>query len=418
MSKNPPRRPIRVLSLVPRAVLLPFHSGGEIRVATLMRRLIPEFEFHILSFFPSGGKLDRIAAALELEARCGLHAFFCERTPGLAPDPDKPMIAADYWDPSMVRALRAAIVERRIDVVQVEFTQMAQYARHAADLAPVVMTEHDSSVLSPGASYYRTGDDGIEHSRRTRSYLEDCFSHCRRLVVLSAADARRLEPLAGPGKIRVVPTGTETERIAFKPLEGRRAAGALFIGHYPHYPNEDAAVFLCREVLPRLKRAVAGATVSLVGSAPTAAVRALAGSDVDVIGEVADVAPHLWSAGVFIAPMRLGFGIKGKVLEAFSAGLPVVATPEACEAMPGLRDGRELLIARGSEELAAAAARLVGDRPFAARLARAARRYVVSRFDWERQARLLRAVLREAADERGAATADRRPKRAVPAVRP
>ncbi|MFI5348580.1 MAG: glycosyltransferase family 4 protein [Elusimicrobiota bacterium] len=390
------RRPIRVLCLVPRAILLPFHSGGEIRVAALMRRLIPDFEFHVLSFFNPGDQLGQIAAALELERRCGLHAFFCERTSELAPDPAKPMIAAGHWDPNMVRVLRAAIVERRIDVVQLEFTQMAQYAEHAADLAPVVLTEHDSSVLSPRASYYRTGDDGVDHSRRTLAYLRACFSHCRRVVALSAADARRLTPLAGPGKVRVVPTGTETERLSFKPPAGREAARALFIGHYPHYPNEDAAVFLCREVLPRLKLLVADAKVSLVGSAPTAAVRALAGPDVEVIGEVADVAPHLWRAGLFIAPMRLGFGIKGKVLEAFSAGLPVVATPEACEAMPGLRGGRELLIARGPDELAAAAARVIGDRALAARLARAARRYVVARFDWGPQARLLDGVLREA----------------------
>ncbi|MFI5349395.1 MAG: glycosyltransferase, partial [Elusimicrobiota bacterium] len=155
-------------------------------------------------------------------------------------------------------------------------------------------------------------------------------------------------------------------------------------------------VYLCREILPRLKRSAPGARVTLVGSSLTPAVRALAGQDVDVVGAVDDVAPYLWSSGLFIAPMRLGFGIKGKVLEAFSAGLPVVATPEACEAMPGARDGRELLLARGADELAAAAARLISDRPLASRLARSARRYVAANFGWERQGRLLAGVLREA----------------------
>jgi glycosyltransferase involved in cell wall biosynthesis len=395
------RSPIRVLSLVPRTLRLPLHSGGEIRVAALMRRLIPGYEFHVLSFRMHGNARDQAAAALELERRCGIRSLFCRRTPGLATNPDLPAIASAFWDPSMVRALRAAIVERRIDLVQIEFTQMAQYAEHAADLAPVVLTEHDSSILSPRASYYRTGGDGIVHSRQARSYLEYCFSHSRRVIAVSGAEARRLEPLAGTAKIRIVPTGAETDRIRFKPLEGRDAAQAIFVGHYPHYPNEDAAVFLCREVLPRLKRSVPGARISLVGSAPTPAVRALAGPDVDAIGQVPDVTPHLWRAGLFVAPMRLGFGIKGKILEAFCAGLPVVATPEACEAIPGLRDGHELLIARGAAGLAAAAARLIRDRRLAARLALAARRYVVSRFDWERQARLLDAVLRETLAEGG-----------------
>ena len=360
---------------------------------------MPGYEFHVLSFLSPGSSVEQAAAAIELQRLYGIRAHFCRRTPDLAPDAGKPEIAARLWDPRMVRALRAAVVKHRIDLVQIEFTQMAQYAEHAADLAPVVLTEHDSSVLSPDASYYRPAGGAAAHARLTRSHLEDCFAHCRRVIAVSAADARRLGALVEPGRIRVVPTGAETERIAFKPLRGRDAARALFIGHYPHYPNADAAEFLCREILPRRQRSVPGARLSLVGSEPTPAVRALAGPGVDVIGAVADVAPHLWSAGLFIAPVRFGFGIKGKILEAFSAGLPVVAAPEACEAMPGLRDGRELLLARGARGLAAAAARVIEDRELAARLARAARRYVVARFDWGRQARLLDGVLREALDE-------------------
>jgi polysaccharide biosynthesis protein PslH len=384
-------------------MIYPFRSGGEIRVGALMRRLMPDYEFDVLTFLVPGAEIEQAAAAIELERRHGIRSLFCRRTPGLAPDPLKPSIAADFWDPRMAATLRAAIVEREIDVVQVEFTQMAQYAEHAAGLAPVVLTEHDSSVLAPGDSYFRTGDDGVAHARMARAHLESCFAHCRRVVALSPADAARLEPLAGPGKLRVVPTGAEVERLAFKPLEGRPPANALFVGHYPHFPNEDAAVYLCREILPRLRRSVPDARVSLVGSGPTPAVRALAGPHVDVVGTVDDVAPHLWGSGLFVAPMRVGFGIKGKVLEAFSAGLPVVATPEACEAMPGVRDGRELLLASGAAGLAAAAARLIRDRPLASRLARAARRYVASRFGWERQARLLDAVLREALESEPAA---------------
>jgi len=377
-------------------MIYPFQSGGEIRVGALMRRLMPAYEFHVLTFRSDSAALEQAAAAIELERRHGIRSIFVGRTPGLPADPGKPSIAAGFWDPRMAAAVRTAVAERGIDLVQLEFTQMAQYAEHAADLAPVVLTEHDSSVLAPADSYFRTGDDGVAHARLARAYLSGCFAHSRRVVALSPADAARLEPLAGAAKLRVVPTGAEIERLACKPQAGRPAERALFVGHYPHYPNEDAAVFLCREILPRLQRSMPRARVTLVGSAPTPAVRALAAPDVEVVGTVDDVAPYLWGSGLFVAPMRVGFGIKGKVLEAFSAGLPVVATPEACEAMPGARDGRELLLARGADDLAAAAARLIADRPLAARLARAARRYVAARFGWERQARLLDAVLREA----------------------
>lgn len=381
---------LRLLSVVPRFIY-PWLSGGEIRVGTLLRRLPPGTERTLLTFLEAGKEPAVVAASMDLEARHGIRTVFVRRTPGFVPPASLPAIARDFWDPAMAAALRRTIEERRVDVVQLEFTQMAAYAEHAAGLAPVVLTEHDSSILSPGDSYFRGEDGGPE---RMAAFLKGCMSHCRRVVAVSDADAARLEPLA-PGKLRVVPTGAETERLVLK-RDGRRPEELLFVGHYPHYPNEDAAVHLCRDILPLLKATAPGARAALVGSSPTPAVKALAAPDVEVVGTVPDVAPYLWRAGVFMAPMRLGFGIKGKVLEAFSAGLPVVATPSACEAMPAVADGRELLLATGPREAAQAAARLIGDRALADRLAEAAGRYVRERFGWERQARLLDAVLEEA----------------------
>jgi glycosyltransferase involved in cell wall biosynthesis len=388
-------RRIRVLCVVPRS-LYPQHSGGEIRVVSLMRALRRDYEFTVLTFEAPGEELAQAAGALSLERNFGIRTIFCPRTPRLAPPRGKPAIAVDYWDPALALRIRAAVAALTIDLVQLEFTQMAQYAACVSDLVPVVLTEHDSSILTPSDSYYRTGDDGRDHSRRVRAYMKSAFAHCQRIVTVSRADAVRLEDLAGRSKLRVVPTGADTRRLAFRPGSGRRSADALFIGHYPHFPNEDAAVHLCRDVLPRLKRRVPQARVMLVGSSPTEAVRALASPDVHVIGTVPDVAPHLWSNGLFLAPMRRGFGIKGKILEAFSAGLPVVATPTACEAMPGAKDGREFLVGRDADALAAAAARIVSDPALAARLARNARRFVVARFDWSVQAGLLDSVLKEA----------------------
>jgi hypothetical protein len=311
--------PVQVLSLVPRPIY-PFHSGGEIRIGALMRGLAPRYEFTVLTFFTPGAELEQAAEALELERRHGIRSIFCRRTPGLATDPGKPSIAADFWDPAMVRTLRAAIEERGIDLVQIEFTQMAQYAGHAADLAPVVLTEHDSSILTPGDSYFRTGDDGVEHSSLVRSHLASCFSRCRRIVTVSAADAARLEPLAGPGKMRVVPTGAETGGSRSN-LSGREEASALFVGHYRTFPTRRRRVPV-PQVLPQLRRRVPARAVLVVrahsrrGPWPTSR---------GVVGTVADVAPISGARGV---PRRCGSATASRARSwRRSARAAVVATP-------------------------------------------------------------------------------------------
>lgn len=135
--------------------------------------------------------------------------------------------------------------------------------------------------------------------------------------------------------------------------------------------------------------------MSLVGSSVTPRVHALAGDSVEVVGTVPQVHPYLAKARVFAAPVRLGRGIKGKILEAFASGVPVVAIPEACEAMPDARDGEHLLIARSPEEFARRCADLLNDEAMSFRLARAARELVEKQWSYDRQADLLDTAYRE-----------------------
>lgn len=387
---------ISVLSVVPR-MIYPAHSGGEIRVGALIRALAGRVRFTLVTFLESGQEAHATAAAMRLERDWGLQTVFARR--GLpVGDWMTPDLARPYADGRMAEMILRTAREARADLVHLEFTQLAQYARSASAAAPVVLTEHDTSVLTFARSYVRGESAFRRAAERVRHevYLRRALRHCARVVAVSDADAARLARLSPRRNVRVVPTGVDLARFPFRDLAGREAGRVAFVGHYPHFPNEDAAVFLCKRILPPLRRLRAEARVALVGSAPTPAVLALAADAVAVVGTVPEVAPELHRARVFIAPMRLGFGIKGKILEAFSAGTPVVATAQACEAMPGIADGVHALLARDAEGLAAAAARLLSDDALSRRLAAAAREYVERRFGWARQADLQEAVYREA----------------------
>ena len=374
-----------VLMLAPR-LPWPETSGGVIRVASLLRHMARRYRFTLLSFMVPGERIAAEAAAAMVERRTGARVVLVGRNDASPAPPGFPALADFFRDPAMVRALEEAARRERPDLIHLEFTQMAQYAEAAARWAPVILTEHDSSSLYPESTYHRGA--GPDECDRLTAYLRRAFAACARVVAVSQADAARLAPLMQAHKLAVVPTGVDLERFTFAPLAGRRNGEAVFVGHYLHYPNEETAVRLCGEVMPLLRSRMP-ARLRLVGSGPTSAVRALAGPDVEVVGEVADVAPYLQRARVFLAPMRLGFGIKGKILEAFACGTPVVASPQACEAMPLLVPGQHLLLGRDAAETAAAAARVLNGAALSRALAERARAYVESHFGWPAQAELL-----------------------------
>jgi glycosyltransferase involved in cell wall biosynthesis len=112
----------------------------------------------------------------------------------------------------------------------------------------------------------------------------------------------------------------------------------LFVAGFAHAPNVDAAVFLVSEVIPRLEEDIGPVSVVLAGSQPTATVRALAGPNVQVTGYVSnETLGELYQRHrVAIVPLRFGAGVKGKVVESLSHGLPLVTTSIGAQGIVGL----------------------------------------------------------------------------------
>lgn len=85
--------------------------------------------------------------------------------------------------------------------------------------------------------------------------------------------------------------------------------------------------------MPRLRQVIPGLRCRLIGSAMPHAVHTLAAEDVEIVGAVPDLQDALADISVCVAPLRFGAGIKGKVLESWAIGLPVVMTPIAAEGL-------------------------------------------------------------------------------------
>ena len=209
--------------------------------------------------------------------------------------------------------------------------------------------------------------------RRMERRTVGAFDH---VVVVSEQERARLG--LGARSVLVCPNGREPSAI----LPDAPDPIVAFVATMGWAPNVDAAVWLAKEIWPRVRQRVPQARLVLVGKDPTPTVRALAQANVEVTGTVADVTPYLARSRVVVAPLRVGGGTRLKIMEALDVGRPVVATSIGCEGMEDLV-GRGVVVADEVPALADAIADLLLDPVRAAALGRAGHSAVAASHTWD-----------------------------------
>ncbi len=148
-----------------------------------------------------------------------------------------------------------------------------------------------------------------------------------------------------------------------------------FLGGYRHTPNVDAVLWFVREVLPLIHATRPELRFIVAGANPPPELLALASETIVVTGMVADLAEVFDRARVFVCPLRVGAGAKGKVMSALSYGLPIISTPIGVEGA-GLIEGEHVMVAREPLQLAKAILGLYDDPVLWARLSQAGQRLI------------------------------------------
>jgi glycosyltransferase involved in cell wall biosynthesis len=127
-------------------------------------------------------------------------------------------------------------------------------------------------------------------------------------------------------------------------------ADLLFIGGFDHKPNVDAVMYLYDEIMPLLWQSMPHITISIIGSNPPEAILNLNSNHFKIIGFVKDVAPYFLNSKIFVAPLRYGAGIKGKIGQSLEFGLPLVTTDIGAEGFDfGLN--RDYVVGNTSQEI-------------------------------------------------------------------
>ncbi len=312
-----------------------------------------------------------------------------------------------FWEPEVQGILDRFLAERSHDLVIVEDNAMGIYDYNTH--RPVIFTEHE--VRRPRSINWQIGPLangprwilGELDWSRWRKYQSSVWHRFDRLQVFTQRDAEAVVALAPDlaAKVRVNPFGIDLPAPINRRLE--EEGNVLFVGNFTHAPNVDAALWLGHEIMPLLRAHCPGARLTLVGIYPPKAVQALACDDIVVTGPVPKIEPYFERAAVVIAPLRIGGGMRMKVLQAMALGKAVVTTPRGAD---GLRiDGQSppLIVAESAQEIASTLASLLDCSEARQSLGRRARAFVAEHFSAQAYARRIEAIHTELRTESGAA---------------
>lgn len=392
-------------------LLHPVDKGGRIRTYQMLRELKVHHRVTYLTLDDGTASSDAIARATEYCDEVIRVPFrtASKRTPRFWLELVRnvfsglPYAIAKYRVPALTRALRARVARGDIDVVLCDFLFPSINVPSDLDV-PVILFEHNVEAAiwerhtqvagSPLKRRYMA-----EQWRRMRRFEGD---ECRRLdhvIAVSAEDCRQLEREYGLAEVSEVPTGVDTE--FFRPSAGveRTPHEMVFTGSMDWLPNEDGIIWFCDEILPRIRREIPDATLTIVGRSPSRPVLDLAERHdrVEVTGSVPDVRPYMERASVFVVPLRIGGGTRLKVYEAMGMEIPIVSTTIGAEGLP-VRDGHDLLLADDPDTFAATVVRLMRAPESGRGLARTAAARVRAEFAWREVAARFATLCERAVD--------------------
>ena len=287
------------------------------------------------------------------------------------------------FSPALWRAIDDCLSRRDYDLVHC-FGAVSVYEFHPLFARlPNVITPYESHALYLESAVRQGQLRARLRLPVTRRFESFMFTPYDRTVVISDADQVMLRQLQPALNVDVIPNGIELEH--FQPRQGGRdAATLLFVGNYEYPPNQDAVRVLVEQALPKLRATMPEARLQLVGANPPDWMRALENDHIEVTGAVPDVRPYLARATVFVCPLRIGAGLKNKVLEALAMGIPVVATPLSVDGIR-VQNGESAIVA-AVDRIAEETLRLLRDDALRERLSLKGRALIEAEYSWERTA--------------------------------
>jgi glycosyltransferase involved in cell wall biosynthesis len=299
----------------------------------------------------------------------------------------------------MAETIADMVRKDRYDFVIAEYSVMGQFIHNNPILPPVrrIISAHECYYLARFKAFRHHGL-GIGKLKEAinlkglKKYEFDMYRKADKVLTLTPQGKEELLEICPELDIAIVPHGVDVDYFSFSEPEEQEKS-IVFVGNYLHFPNVDAVLYFHQEIWPQIKSQSPEIKFYVVGQAPPPEVRSLSQDKAIIVtGRVDDVRPYLRKSRVFICPVRLGGGFRGKILEAMAVGRPVVSTSLGADGVPA-SNRENIIIADRPEEFAAGVLDLMNDDRLFERIRKQARQLVEEKYAWEKGVEVMEGIL-------------------------
>ncbi len=370
----------------------PPYSGGRIKSSKLVEHLHQRYQLDVGCLL-KGDDMDHLPGFKET----GLANRFISEAIDISRSPVNLLKSIQLGLPLNVyrtRSLKFASSIRACiddyDAVFVDHYEMMQYI--PSDFKkPVILHQHNAYYVL-WESYARFGNGiGLRvaawlESKRVKKYEAGV---CNRADLVYAApnDMNKLSEI-GVEVSKLAPTmhlGDDRQLKLPRLKWDTTSRSLLYVGHLKWEPNVQGLLWFLNESWPTLNYEYPDLEFNIVGANPDQRLVELTSKEsrVTLQGFQEDLEPWIKSSRVFIAPLLMGSGIKVKVINAMTRGIPTVTTSVGVEGLE-VNHLRELAIADSAQEMTDHVSTLLGCKDTWERLALNSRRTAARQFTWKR----------------------------------
>ncbi|MBD2665575.1 hypothetical protein B6N60_00006 [Richelia sinica FACHB-800] len=396
---------MRILMLSSTFPYPPSRGGTEIRTFNLLKYLQQNHDVTLVTQYNKGLSDDEVAQLRSYVSELNIFP--------LPPDPQSkdsvrgllakagrfmesvtkatPPNVLHRYSPEIQDFVDSCVQAKKYDVITCEHSVNEIYIRPE-------FREQVNTVIDVHSSVYGWIRDHLEmgaaqNALRDRLYLtlvlkryeQRYCSKFSQIVVTTEDDRQEFLKLRPDLDIQVIPNGVDLELFPYR-SQDPGGHSLIFVGAMDASHNIDAARFFASVVFPELKTRYPDATFSIVGARPTPEVYTLEKiPGVKVLGRVPAVVDYLHQSTVCVVPLRTGFGIKNKTLEAMAAGIPIVGSDRGLEglAVDSHQEPLRALRANQPQEYITAICQLFEQPKLREELSHNGRYLVESQFTWE-----------------------------------
>jgi sugar transferase (PEP-CTERM/EpsH1 system associated) len=385
----------------------PPKRGGKIRPFNMIRHLHGSHDVTVASLARSP---EEAAEGQGLREYCSRYEMAVVRNPLQAArmvarlPTSVPSSFGYFHSPALARTIERLVRRQNFDFIFVHCSSVARYVSHVRHIPKILdFGDMDSRKWLDYARFkpfplslgYRLEGVKLEAEEKR---LARAFDIC---TTTTRAEWSTLEGYGTGAATDWFPNGVDSDYFA--PGDDTYDPDTIsFIGRMDYYPNQECMLRFTRDIFPRIRARRAGAKLMVVGADPTPEIRWLAEMPgVTVTGSVQDVRPHLRRSAVMVAPLKIARGTQNKILEAMSAGVPVVTSTVAAGGVDAVA-GTHFQVADSPSDIADATLQLMSDPAVRRRFATAGRDRMLSHHAWDKSMQRLDRVIERCTTRREA----------------